>query len=87
MAFVSLCALVLVLAGVASSCEKAEPVVINTWPFTSATAEAWKALVQGSNNRHASLEAVEAVNIQLEIYFDDLKIYGIYGINIGVQHM
>ena len=37
------------------------PVVINTWPFTTATAQAWEALVKEPHSQTAALDAIEAV--------------------------
>ena len=47
------------LAGVC--CSQPLPLVINTWPFVSATAEAWKTLTTANPAATAALDAVEKV--------------------------
>lgn len=51
----------LVVAG-ACAHDTAIPIVINTWPFTSATDSAWEAIAQSSNTQLAAVNAVEAVS-------------------------
>lgn len=42
---------------------QAVPLIINTWPFTQATTEAWKTLTAPNPHGTAALDAVEKVHI------------------------
>ena len=43
----------------------AVPLIINTWPFLTATTEAWKTLTAPNPQRTAALDAVEKVHQKL----------------------
>ena len=48
------------------------PLVINTWPFVSATAEAWRTLTAPKPSGAAVLDAVEKVNVKPTVHSVEL---------------
>ena len=43
---------------------QSRPLVINTWPFVHATAQAWKTLLESNGKGSAVLNAVEQVRVK-----------------------